>query len=143
MARGRAAGGEGGKTTGPEGGRAEKVRDAGDRAAATVYSPSPMGGEEGKAGRAPLVARLEGKLAELERLAEALDGVPEGEVVGVLDEAVALLKEVNAGLETGLAGAEGEARELEGLLDGVDFGSFDAALAEAEDPPAGGRAKRG
>ena len=102
-----------------------------------------MGGEEGKAGRAPLVARLEGKLAELERLAEALDGVPEGEVVGVLDEAVALLKEVNAGLETGLAGAEGEARELEGLLDGVDFGSFDAALAEAERPSTGGRADRG
>lgn len=102
-----------------------------------------MGGEEGKTGRAPVVARLEEKLAELERLAEALEGAPEEEVVGVLDKALVLLKEVNTGLESGLAEAEGEARELEGLLDEVDFGSFDAALAEAEDPSTGGRAGHG
>ena len=83
------------------------------------------------------VERLEERLAELEGLAEALDGVPDEEVVGVLERAVALLAEVNAGLEEGLRASEGEARELGDLLERVDFGPFDEALEGAERPPGG------
>jgi hypothetical protein len=80
---------------------------------------------------------LEGRLAELERLAEELEGVPDSEVVGVLDRAVALLAEVNARIEAGLSEAEGEARELGDLLAKVDFGPFDAALEDLERPSGG------
>lgn len=83
------------------------------------------------------VGRLEERLAELERLAEELEGVPDAEVVGVLDRAVALLAEVNASIEAGISSAEGEARELGDLLNRVDFGPFDAALDELERPPGG------
>lgn len=83
------------------------------------------------------VQRLEEQLSELERLAEELEGVPDSEVVGVLDRAVALLAEVNARVEAGLASAEGEARELGNLLEEIDFGPFDAALENLERPPGG------
>ena len=78
------------------------------------------------------VERLEERLAELEGLAEALDGVPDEEVVSVLERAVALLAEVNAGLEEGLRASEGEARELGDLMERVDFGPFDEALEDLE-----------
>ncbi len=107
-----------------------------------LYSPEPV--EEGARkgdGRAA-VERLEERLAELERLAEALDGVPDEEVVGVLERAVALLAEVNAGLEQGLRASEGEARELGDLLERVDFGPFDEALERVE-RPSGGAGGRG
>ncbi len=78
------------------------------------------------------VGRLEERLAELEKLVEELEGVPDPEVVGVLDRAVALLEEVNAGIEAGLLSAEGEARELGDLLERVDFGPFDAVLENLE-----------
>lgn len=83
------------------------------------------------------IGSLEERLAELERLAEELEGVPDAEVVGVLDRAVALLAEVNARIEAGLSSAEGEARELGDLLERVDFGPFDAALKDLERPPGG------
>ena len=83
------------------------------------------------------IGRLEERLSELERLAEDLEGVPDSEVVGVLDRAVALLAEVNARIEASLASAEGEARELGDLLEKVDFGPFDAALEDLERPPGG------
>ena len=83
------------------------------------------------------IGRLEERLSELERLAEELEGVPDSEVVGVLDRAVALLAEVNARIEAGLASAEGEARELGDLLEKVDFGPFDAALEDLERPTGG------
>ena len=67
------------------------------------------------------VRRLEERLSELEKLAEELEGVPDSEVVGILDRAVALLAEVNTGVEAGLASAEGEARELGDVLEQVDF----------------------
>ena len=103
-----------------------------------------MDGGTGKAdSRRAAVERLEERLAELERLAEDLDGVPDEEVVGVLERAVALLVQVNAGLEEGLRASEGEARELGGLLERVDFGPFDEALQRAErrpgEPGGGGR----
>jgi len=80
------------------------------------------------------VEHLEERLAELEKLVEELEDVSESEVVGVLDRAVALLEEVNAGIEAGLLSVEGEARELGDLLERVDFGPFDAALRNLEVP---------
>lgn len=106
-----------------------KVRRARDRAARMMYSPNPMDGGRGVDAR-----RLEERLAELEKLVEELEGVPDPEVVGVLDRAVTLLEEINAGIEAGLFSAEGEARELGDLLERVDFGSFDAALENLEGP---------
>jgi hypothetical protein len=80
------------------------------------------------------VEHLEERLAELEKLVKELEDVSESEVVGVLDRAVALLEEVNAGIEAGLLSVEGEARELGDLLERVDFGPFDAALRNLEVP---------
>ncbi len=101
-----------------------------------MYSPGLMdGGREAEMGH--LEEDLEERLARLERLLEELEGVPDAEVVGVLDRAVALLAEVNARVEAGLAAAEGEARELGELLQKVDFGPFDAALEKLEQPSGG------
>jgi hypothetical protein len=83
------------------------------------------------------VRRLEERLSELEKLAEELEGVPDSGVVDILDRAVALLAEVNARVEDGLASAEGEARELGDLLEQIDFGPFDAALENLERPSGG------
>ncbi len=92
-----------------------------------MYSPDPMDG-----GRRMDIGQLEERLEELEKLAEELESVPDSGVVDVLDRAVALLAEVNAGIEAGLLEAEGEARELSDLLQKVDFGPFDAALEDLE-----------
>jgi len=92
-------------------------------------------------GRGTDIGHLEGRLAELEKLVEELESVSGAEVVGVLDRAVALLAEVNAGIEAGLAKAEGEAQELGDLLEEVDFGPFDEALDRLQRPsddPGGG-----
>ena len=97
-----------------------------------MYSPGPMDG-----GRGADIERLEERLAELERLVEELEGVPDVEVVSVLDRAVALLAEVNARIEAGLLQADDEARELGDLLEKVDFGPFDAALEDLERPSGG------
>lgn len=107
-----------------------------------LYSPRLMEDRaQGAEGARAAIERLEGKLAELERIAEGLDGVPDGEeIVGALEKAVELLAEVNAGLEEGLRASEGEARELGGLLERVDFGPFDEALERAERPAGGGGA---
>lgn len=110
-----------------------EVRRTRNRAARMVYSPNLMDG-----GRRADVGRLEERLAELEKLIEELEGVPDPEVVGVLDRAVALLEEVNAGIEAGLLSAEGEAREIGDLLERVDFGPFDAALEDLEGASAPG-----
>jgi hypothetical protein len=96
------------------------------------YSPSLMESE-----REMDIGHLEERIAELEKLAEKLEGVPDAEVVGVLDRAVALLAEVNAHIEAGLLKAEDEARELGALLEKVDFGPFDAALEDLERPSGG------
>ena len=93
------------------------------------YSPGLMDSE-----REMDIGHLEERIAELEKLAEKLEGIPDAEVVGVLDRAVALLAEVNARIEAGLLKAEDEARELGALLEKVDFGPFDAALEDLERP---------
>jgi hypothetical protein len=97
-----------------------------------MYSPGRMDG-----GREADIERLEERLAELENLADELERVPDAEVMGILDRAVALLAEVNARVEAGLSSAEGEARELGDLLHKVDFSSFDAALKDLDRPPGG------
>jgi hypothetical protein len=76
---------------------------------------------------------LEEKVGELERLADALEGVPDEDLAGALGRAVELLGEINAGIEARLISSEEEARELGTLLDGVDFSSFDAALEDLEE----------
>jgi hypothetical protein len=97
-----------------------------------MYSPGSMDG-----GRKVDIDRLEERIGELEKLADELEGVPDAEVVGILDRAVALLAEVNARVEAGLSSAEGGARELGDLLQNVDFDSFDAALKDLERPSGG------
>jgi hypothetical protein len=107
-------------------------RLAKERVTEMMYSPGSMNGGQGAD-----VGRLEERVAELEKLVEELEGVPDSEVVGILDRAVALLAEINARLEAGLISAEGEARELGDLLERVDFASFDATLEDLERPSGG------
>ena len=78
------------------------------------------------------LAGLEQKVGELEKLTDALDEVPEEELVGTLGEAVELLGEINARIEDSLDAAGEESREIGDLLGGVDFGPFDEALEEHE-----------
>lgn len=80
------------------------------------------------------IEHLEDRVVELEKLVEELERVPDFEVVSVLDRAVALLAEVNAGIEARLIEAEDEAREVGDLLEKVDFSPFDAALEDLEQP---------
>lgn len=106
------------------------MRLARDRVVGMMYSLGLMDGS-----READIKRLEEQLAKLENLADELERVPDAEVIGILDRAVALLTEVNAHVEAGLFSAEGEARELGDLLQNVDFGSFDAALKDLDRPP--------
>ncbi|CAN5876922.1 hypothetical protein BH23ACT11_BH23ACT11_14980 [soil metagenome] len=76
---------------------------------------------------------LEGRIAELENLADDLGNVPDEELVATLSRAVELLKEVNAGLEDGMTSLGEESREIGGLLDRIDFTAFDTALGEIEE----------
>ena len=101
-----------------------------------MYSPAPM--EPGRAQGEDLAA-IEQKITRLEKLAEDLETVPDAEITGVLEEATALLDEVNARIERGIEASEKEARELGDLIREVDFGPFDRALEEMERPPGGGR----
>jgi hypothetical protein len=80
------------------------------------------------------IEHLEKRLAELETLAEELESAPDSTVVDVLDRAVALLAEVNAGIEAGLRKAEGETQMLGALLEKVDFEPFDATLENLKRP---------
>lgn len=75
---------------------------------------------------------LEERVVELERIADALGEVSDEDLVERLEEAVGLLKEINAGIEAGLDEATTETRELGTLLDGVSFGPFDEALETLE-----------
>lgn len=90
-----------------------------------MYSPEPM--EE-----RPEIQGIEEKVGELERLADALDGVPDEELVGTLDRAVELLGEINTGIETELDAADRESREIGELVEGIGLGPFDEALEELE-----------
>ncbi|MGI8649879.1 MAG: hypothetical protein ACR2KW_05805 [Rubrobacter sp.] len=75
---------------------------------------------------------LEGRVGELERIAESLGDTPDEEVVAALDRAVSLLNDINADVQSSLQSANEEVRELGGILDGLSFGSFDEALEDLE-----------
>jgi hypothetical protein len=81
----------------------------------------------------PKIEEIEEKVAELDRLADSLGDAPDAEVIPRLDRAVELLEEVNAGIEAALRASEQGSREAGTLLEGVDFGPFDAALRELEE----------
>src|ERR671910_382727 len=78
------------------------------------------------------LAGLEQKVGELEKLTDALDEVPEEELVGTLGEAVELLAEINAGIEARLDTAGEKSHEVGSLLGQVDFGPFDEAMEAHE-----------
>ncbi len=75
---------------------------------------------------------LEEKVGELERLADSLGSVPDEELVGTLNRAVELLREINARIEMELEAAGGESGEIGAILDGLNLGPFDEALEEIE-----------
>ena len=88
-----------------------------------MYSPNPM--EDRR-------EDLEAKLGELEGLADSLGDVPDEELVGTLNRAVELLREINARIEMELAAAGDESREIGALIERLDLGPFDEALGELE-----------
>ena len=75
---------------------------------------------------------LEAKVGELEKLTDSLNEGPDEELVETLGEAVELLGEINARIESRLDAAGEESREIGDLLGEVDFGPFDEALGEYE-----------
>ena len=75
---------------------------------------------------------LEERVGELERLADSLGSVPDEELVGTLNQAVELLREINARIEMELEAAGDESGEIGEILDGLDLGPFDEALEEIE-----------
>ncbi len=80
----------------------------------------------------PDLGEIEEKVGELERLADTLDGVPDEELVGTLDRAVELLREINTGIETELDAADRESAEISETVEALDLGPFDEALEELE-----------
>ena len=90
-----------------------------------MYSPDPM--EDRRE-----ASDLEKKVGELERIADALGGVPDEELVGTLNRAVELLREINTRIEAELDATEGESREVGEIVEGLDLGPFDEAIAEIE-----------
>lgn len=96
-----------------------------------MYSPGPMENGENRAG-APDTERLEKQVDELERLTDALATVPDEEVVEVLGRAVALLKEINAGIEAGVRSSREGLGDVDAHLARVNLGPFDEAMEELE-----------
>lgn len=90
-----------------------------------------MGDESAQGGQNP-VEKLEERVAELESLSEELGRAPESELSGMLERAVTLVEEINTGIESRLFAVQQETGEVEGLLDRVDFGPFDAAMESLE-----------
>jgi hypothetical protein len=93
-----------------------------------MYSPNLM--EDRR--EMPDLGELEEKVGELERLADALGTVPDEELVGALNRAVELLREINARIEMGLDAAGDESREIGTVIERLDLGPFDEALEEIE-----------
>lgn len=75
---------------------------------------------------------LEGRVGELEGIANSLGDTPDEEVVAALDRAVRLLNEINSTIHQSLQSANNEVKELGDILDGLSFGSFDEALEDLE-----------
>lgn len=95
--------------------------------------------DSGRASEGLSAGELEERVAELERLSQELGRVPDEELPGLLERAMGLVDEVNAGIEDRISAAGAESGEVEGLLDRVDFGAFDAALGSLErESPRGG-----
>jgi hypothetical protein len=90
-----------------------------------MYSPNPM--EDRRE-----TQDLEEKLGELEGLADSLGDVPDEELMGTLNRAVELLREINARIETVLDAAGDESGEIGALIERLDLGPFDEALGELE-----------
>ncbi len=90
-----------------------------------MYSPEPM--EDRKE-----LPELEEKVGELERIADSLGGVPDEELVGTLNRAVELLREINAQIEASLDAGADESREIGAIIEGLDLAPFDEALTEIE-----------
>jgi hypothetical protein len=93
-----------------------------------MYSPGPMGHRR----ETPDLGELEEKVGELERLADALGGIPDEELVGTLNRAVELLREINARLEAGVEATSDGSQEMGEIIAGLDLGPFDEALTELE-----------
>ena len=93
-----------------------------------MYSPGPMKDRV----QTPDIGALEEQVGELERLADALGGIPDEELVGTLNRAVELLKEINARLEAGVEATSEGSREMGEIIAGLDLGPFDEALTELE-----------
>ncbi len=115
-------------TTPSEAGVAAAPSTEGKPCDGMMYSPEPMEDR----GQTPDIEALEGKVGELERLADSLDGVPDEELVATLDRTVELLREINAGIETELDAADREFREIGEIVEGLDLEPFDEALEEIE-----------
>jgi hypothetical protein len=93
-----------------------------------MYSPEPV---EDRRETTDL-GELEEKVGELERLADTLGSVSDEELVRTLNQAVELLKEINARLEASVEAASDESREIGEVVAGLDLGPFDEALTELE-----------
>ena len=93
-----------------------------------MYSLGPM--EDRR--KTPDLGELEEKVGELERLADALGGIPDEELIGTLNRAVELLREINARLEASVEATSDESREIGEIIAGLDLGPFDKALTELE-----------
>jgi hypothetical protein len=93
-----------------------------------MYSPEPVEDRS----EMPDLGELEEKVGELEMLADSLGGMPDEELVGALNRAVELLREINARLEANLDAAADESREIGAIIDGLDLGPFDETLGELE-----------
>jgi hypothetical protein len=110
-------------------GRNERGSSGAEDGGGIVYSPESM---EDRGKQNDDLGGLEEKVEELEKLTDALDEVPEEELVGTLGEAVELLAEINARIEARLDTAGDETREIGALLGQVDFGPFDEAMEDHE-----------
>lgn len=101
-----------------------------------MYSSEPMREQEPGTPDTggPDAQELESRLAELHRIGEDLGTVPDAQLADTLERAVELVEEINASIESGISAAGQEAGEVGTLLDGIDFGSLDAALGELEEP---------
>ena len=81
----------------------------------------------------PNIEGLEERVEELEDLADALANAPDEELVEVLNRAVSLLGEVNAGIEAGIRSANEGTNGVGEVLGRMGFRDFDAALGDFEE----------
>jgi hypothetical protein len=73
---------------------------------------------------------MEARLDELEKIAASLGDVPDEEVAGTLERTVALLREINTGIEARMRIAGEDAEKAGELLEGIDLTAFDDAMRD-------------